>query len=179
MKLQPSEKRLLTILAFVAVIALSFQYLIYPEVKKGQELANQNSDLTSAYNLLINKDGKASELEKNYDAEYSKLNLLLDKSLSSSLKDEDLDRYFTEMVIKHGLKPSSLTIEPGEKDSKVYSTITQVYITLGVDGSFNQLLGLLSDIGSKQFLKIHNLDTTQNGDLYNHTLKIEVIMLKG
>ncbi len=179
MKLQPNEKRLLTILAFVAVIALSFQYLIFPEIKKGQELATQNENLNTAYDLLINKDGKASQLEASYEVEYGKLNNLLDKSLSSSLKDEDLDRYFTQMIIKHGLKPASLTIEPFDKDSIVYSTITQVYVTLGVDGSLEQLVALMTDIGSKPFLKIHNLDTTQKGEEYNHTLKIELIMLKG
>ncbi|MDD2371022.1 MAG: hypothetical protein PHQ32_03360 [Firmicutes bacterium] len=179
MKLQPNEKRLITILAFVAIIALSFQYLIYPEILKGQELAKQNTSLNKAYNLLINKDGIATQLQTDYDVEYSKLNTLLDKSLSSSLKDEDLDRYFTEMVIKHGLKPSSLTIEPIEEGSKEYSTITQVYVTLGVDGSLDQLVELMADIGNKQFLKLVNMDTTQKGEEYNHTLKIELIMLKG
>lgn len=54
------------ILAVVAILALSFQYLILPELKRGQELSDRNRSLSLAYNLIADKNGEASAIEKEY-----------------------------------------------------------------------------------------------------------------
>lgn len=182
MTLQTNEKRLLLILAFVAIFALSFQYLIFPEFKKNMVISEKNDNLNLAYDLLTNENGKATAIENKFEIKNSKLNSLLGRDVSGKLDDADLDVYFTKMSLIHGLKPSSLTIEYPDKKSKdyiEYQTIQQVYVTIGVEGSMEQLIALMNDIGSKNFLKIHELNTYGTNGVYKHTLKIELVMLKG
>ena len=179
MKLLPSEKRMLTILAFVAILALSFQYLLLPEIEKGKELSIRNNSLNLAYGLLMNKNGEASAIEVKYDKENASLNLLLDKEISPALRDEDLDRYFTELGIRHGLRPTSLAIEYPLPETETYKTIQTANITIGVEGSIAGLQSLLEEVDQKTFLKVVYFNTSGSGDSYNHTLKIEIMMLKG
>ena len=182
MKLQPNEKRLLLILAFVAIFALSFQYLIFPEFKAGMEISEKNKSLYLAYDLVTDKDGMATSIEDKFEIKKTKLNTLLNSTVSAELDDAEIDIYFTKMALAHGLKPSSLNIEYPDKDSEdyvEYRTIQPVYVTLGVDGSMKQLIALLDDIGNKGFLKIHELSTNGTNGVYKHTIKIELVMLKG
>ena len=83
------------------------------------------------------------------------------------------------MAISKGLKPSSLSIEHTKADSEKYQTIEQVYVTIGVEGNIKQLTALMQEIGSKGFLKVVYLNTSEIGQTYKHNLKIEIIMLKG
>ena len=182
MKLQPNEKRLLLILAFVAIFALSFQYLIFPEFKAGMEISKKNKNLNLAYDLVTDKDGKATSIEDEFEIKISKLDNLLNRAVSADLDDAEIDIYFTKMALEHGLKPSSLNIEYPDKENKdyvEYKTIQPVYVTLGIDGSMKQLIALMNDIGNKGFLKIHELSTNGTNGIYQHTLKIELVMLKG
>ncbi len=186
MKLQPNEKRLLLILAVVSILALSFQYLILPELKKGQELSDRNRSLSLAYNLIVNKDGKASDIEREYNQAKGELEKILDNDLSGNLGDEELDLYFTRMALRHGLKPTSLVIEYPEdlkentkKDLKEYNTIKEVYVTLEVAGSMDQLFSLMKEIDSQGFLKIEYLNSIKNDEVYNHNIKVSILMLKG
>lgn len=178
MKLQPNEKRLLLILAFVSIVALSFQYLILPEFKRGQEISASNENLASAYNLLVDKDGKASEIEKEYRNANRLLDNVLNSELSEYLGDEELDQYYTNMAIKHGLKPFALGIEY-PADAKNLENIKEVYVSLDVSGSMEQLLAFMRDVESKGFMKVQYVDTVRNDKVYDHNIKIEIIMLKG
>lgn len=182
MKLQPNEKRLLLILAVVSIIALSFQYLILPELKKGQVISDRNKSLSLAYNLIENKDGKASAIEKEYNQAKRELERILDKDLSGYLGDEEIDLYFTRMALRHGLKPDSLVIENPKdinKDAKVYNTIKEVYVTLEVSGSMDQLFSLMKEIDDQGFLKIEYLNSVNNNEVYTHNIKVSILMLKG
>ncbi|KAF0092359.1 MAG: hypothetical protein FD141_543 [Fusobacteria bacterium] len=182
MKLQSNEKRLLLILAVVSIIALSFQYLILPEFKKGQELSDRNKSLSLAYNLIVNKDGKASDIEKEYNQANRMLERILEKDLSGYLGYEEIDLYFTRMALSHGLKPTSLVIENPKdinKDAKEYNTIKEVYVTLEVSGSMDQLFSLMKEIDGKGFLKVEYLDSVNNNETYNHNIKVSILMLKG
>ncbi len=182
MKLQPNEKRLLIILAVVSILALSFQYLILPELKKGQDLSDRNRSLSLAYNLIANKNGEASAIEKEYSNAKKMLEEILEKDLSGYLGDEELDLYFTRMAIRNGLKPNSLVIENAKdinKDAKEYVNIKEVFVTLELAGSMEQLFSLMNEIDSEGFLKIEYLDSVNNDIGFNHKIKVSILMLKG
>lgn len=182
MKLQPSEKRLLLILAVVSMIALSFQYLILPELKRGQELSDRNKSLSLAYNLIVNKDGEASAIKKEYNQANRLLEGILENELSGYLGYEELDLYFTRMAIRNGLKPTSLVIENPKdinKDAKEYVYIKQVFVTLHVTGSMDQLFSLMSEIEGEGFLKVEYINSVNEDAVYNHNIRVSLLMLKG
>jgi Tfp pilus assembly protein PilO len=182
MKLQPSEKRLLMILAVVAILALSFQYLILPELKKGQELSDRNKSLSLAYNLITNKNGEASAIEKEYSQAKKMLEVIIEKDLSNNLSYEELDQYFTKMAIRNGLKPTALIIENPKdinKEAIEYEYIKEVYVTLDVTGSMDQLFSLMNEIDGEGFLKIEYINSVNDDKTYNHNIKISIVMLKG
>ena len=82
MKLQTREVRLLALLIVVGVLALFAQYLILPELKKGDAAQEANSNLLLARSLLFNQDGKADALEASYQQKAQGLDKLLQKELS-------------------------------------------------------------------------------------------------
>lgn len=182
MKLQPNEKKLLMILAVVAILALSFQYLILPELKKGQELSDRNKSLSLAYNMISNKNGEASAIEKEYGKAKRMLDGTLDKDLSRYLGYEELDQYFTKMAIRNGLKPTALMIEnPRDinKEAIEYNYIKEVYVTIEAAGSMDQLFSLMNEIDEQGFLKVEYLNTVNNNKTYDHNIKVSIVMLKG
>lgn len=182
MKLQPSEKRLLLILAVVSIIALSFQFLILPELKRGQELSDRNKSLSLTYNLLVDKNGEASAIEKEYNQANRMLESILDKDLSKYLGYEEIDVYFTRMAIRNGLKPNSLVIENAKdinKEANEYVNIKQVFVTLQVTGSMDQLFSLMREIEGKGFLKVEYINSVNDDAVFNHDIRISIFMLKG
>lgn len=182
MKLQPNEKRLLMILAVVAILALSFQYLILPELKRGQELSERNRSLSLAYNLIADKNGEASAIEKEYSQAKRLIDSVLEKDLSSYLGYEELDQYFTTMVLRNGLKPSALIIENPKdinKDAVEYNSIKEVFVTLEVSGSMDQLFSLMNEIDEQGFLKIEYINSVNDDKTYNHNIKVSIVMFKG
>ena len=182
MKLQPNEKRLLMISAVVAILALSFQYLVLPELKKGQELAERNKSLSLAYNLINNKNGEASAIEKEYNNAKRRLDGILDNDLSKYLSYEEIDQYFTTMAIRNGLKPSALIIENPKdinKEAVEYDNVMEVYVTLNVSGGMDQLLSLMREIEGEGFLSTQYINSINDGKVYSHNIKISIVMLKG
>lgn len=182
MKLQPNEKRLLLILAVVSIIALSFQYLILPELKRGQELSEKNNSLRLAYNLIVDKNGEASAIDKEYNQAKRMLDSVLEKDLSKYLGYEEIDVYFTRMAIRNGLKPNSLVIENAKdinKDANEYINIKQVFVTLQVTGSMDQLFSLMREIEGEGFLKVEYINSVNNDSVFNHDIRVSIVMLKG
>lgn len=182
MKLQPNEKKLLMILAVVAILALSFQYLILPELKRGQELSDRNKSLSLAYNMIADKNGEASAIEKEYSQAKRMLDGILDEDLSRYLGYEELDQYFTKMAIKNGLKPTALIIENPKdinKEALEYNYIKEVYVTIEASGSMDQLFALMNEIDEQGFLKVENINTVNNDKTYEHNIKVSIVMLKG
>lgn len=182
MKLQPNEKRLLIILAVVAILALSFQYLILPELKIGQELSNSNKSLSLAYNMISDKNGQSTDIEMEYNQAKRMFDGILDKDLSRYLGYEELDQYFTTMALKNGLKPTALIIENPKdinKGAVEYSNIKVVYVIIEASGSMDQLFALMNDIEGQGFLKIENINTVKDNKTYEHNIKVSVVMLKG
>lgn len=178
MNLQPNEKRLLIILAVTAIFALFFQYLLLPEFKVFQESSKKNESLVYTEKLLSNENGARSELETRYEIEKNKLNQLLEKDVLEYKDDASLDVFFTKMVLERGLKPASLIIEHPVEKVVQYQTLTTVNLTLGVEGSLEEMIDLMTDIGSRRYLKVIKMNTSGIKDDYAHTINIELTMLK-
>ncbi len=178
MKLQKREVRLLALLIFVGVLALFAQYLILPELKKGDGAKEANSNLLLARSLLFNQDGRADALEASYQQQAKGLEKLLQKELSPYRSREELDRTFTALALAQGLRPLRLSMEDPAPEEPVYENLQRVYLTLTLEGKLADLLNLMGTMEQTSYLKLRHLNLEVQGETYVHTLGLEILMLK-
>ena len=176
-QLSKREKILIVGLGVVAVVLLSFQFLIRPELDRRLELSAENRQLSQAYDLAVNAGGAADEVLREYDRNSAFLAGLVGSKIGRNMTDEELDSFMTMLVLEAGMKPKSLVIEKVADD--VYDHLEQSYVTIDASGSPEGFARLLLEVQSRDFLTLLDYSAMTGKEDSDFSLKIQVLMLAG
>ena len=182
-KLTPREKVMIAFLINLIIIFISVKFFILPEINKNKTLLDENKSLTALYHLATNNKGVSDRIKQDYEESKQKMEATISQVVGGALTDEELDQYFTAMIIRHGLKPVSLTIEypkSGENpQQKAYKHIKIANITINTAGNFENLIQMISEIDNIQYLTVLNTNSKIVSDSFEHSIKIQTVILAG
>ena len=193
MKFTKREKVLLYMLLCVLLIVGSIFFLILPSYEKYNDLKASHQtaelELQSARASIIDY----TDLDKQIKQTAKELKNIK-KKFYAEMKKEEVDSLITNLVIEHGLTPSSLSVTDATKESVIsYETFTKnsnassnestnqlkVYnVNMTVSGTILNLQTLVNDANKSKTLKVASVNySEQESDEKEMTVTFKVFMI--
>lgn len=193
MKFTKREKVLLYILLCIILIVGSVFLLILPSYDKYNDLKTEHQnaqlELQSTRASIIDY----TDLDKQIKKTSKELKQVKNK-FYSEMEKEEVDSMITNMVIEHGLTPSSLSVTDAANENVIsYKTFTKnknatsdksenqlkVYnVNMTVSGTITNLQTLVNDANKSKTLKVASVNYSgQDSDEKEMTITFKVFMI--
>ena len=113
MTITEKDKRLLRFVACCAAIAVSAQLLIRPALAKRTELRDDLDSLEAQQTELLEKIATLSTIDRTIEESTAARTQASEPFYKGQLETREMDDIITALLLKHGLFPQSLALEPG------------------------------------------------------------------
>ena len=113
MTITEKDKRLLRFVACCAAIAVSAQLLIRPALAKRTELRDDLDSLEAQQTEWQEKIATLSTIDRTIEESTEARTQASEPFYKGQLETREMDDIITALLLKHGLFPQSLTLEPG------------------------------------------------------------------
>lgn len=113
MTITEKDKRLLRFVACCAAIAVSAQLLIRPALAKRTELRDDLDSLEAQQTEWQEKIATLSTIDRTIEESTAARTTASEPFYKGQLETREMDDIITALLLKHGLFPQSLALEPG------------------------------------------------------------------
>lgn len=113
MTITEKDKRLLRFVACCAAIAVSAQLLIRPALAKRTELRDDLDSLEAQQTEWQEKISTLSTIDRTIEESTAARTTASEPFYKGQLETREMDDIITALLLKHGLFPQSLALEPG------------------------------------------------------------------
>lgn len=113
MTITEKDKRLLRFVACCAAIAVSAQLLIRPALAKRTELRDDLDSLEAQQTEWQEKIATLSTIDRSIEESTAARTQASEPFYKGQLETREMDDIITALLLKHGLFPQSLALEPG------------------------------------------------------------------
>ena len=113
MTITEKDKRLLRFVACCAAIAVSAQLLIRPALAKRTELRDDLDSLEAQQTEWQEKIATLSTIDRTIEESTAARTQASEPFYKGQLETREMDDIITALILKHGLFPQSLALEPG------------------------------------------------------------------
>lgn len=113
MTITEKDKRLLRFIACCAAIAVSAQLLIRPALAKRTELRDDLDSLEAQQTEWQEKIATLSTIDRTIEESTAARTQASEPFYKGQLETREMDDIITALLLKHGLFPQSLALEPG------------------------------------------------------------------
>lgn len=178
------EKILMFSAGLLLISYLVVQFAIYPMFSR----------YTSAGAELLHLDGERFDVEMDIaalpltrdlnDSVHERLNALRE-AYPKLVTNEDIDVLMTNLVIRHNLSPTLLSISrpPAQADNEAeLEFFTHVTVTMNLIGSLDSLQGLVREVKNTNFMRITTLshsESTEAATLSTQSITFELLYVSG
>lgn len=193
------EKVLIYIMLFVVIIIGSVTFLIVPQKKKLDSLRDKREDLKiqqqtfmSDIYLIHSYKSMIEKSKKDISA--------LEPDFFTIMSNEEVESFFSELILSKGLIPESLSIadivvktpsdsnkddssdkeseDNSESDAPAVKNIKSVSVYFEVTGSFDSVNSLMKDITDNRKLVLLSFNACEQNGAYKATVVTQVDMVE-
>lgn len=181
MNLTKREKRLIMILIIFAVLAFYYQYIIYPELLKINELKSTFTSLEKKYGDVVN--GIDASKLNNSIKEYKNQLAYYNEYIPEYLNIENFIPELYKDAKIAGLKIQLVQFDQGQSNAKQNSTSSKIFkeypIVIDAQGSYvniDNFIMMLQD--SKRLVTIKGVSLSRSQDYINAVIYVSIYYRK-